>query len=306
MSTILVTGGTGFIGSHTCVGLLTEGYKLIMLDSFANSSFSSLLRLKKLISRINPSLLSNLEFVECDIRNFKKLNNVFKQTIQKGNPIEGVIHFAGLKAVRESIEFPLNYYENNIVGTITLINVMEQNNCRTIIFSSSASVYGNSRKLLIDEKTKVNPINPYAITKSVVENLLQNIFESKKNNWRIINLRYFNPIGAHPSGLIGEDPLGIPNNLFPKLVEVASGRIKKIQIFGSDWDTPDGTGIRDYIHVMDLADGHVSALKYLFERKRKFINLNLGTGKGYSVLELISTFSEVNKVKVPYEITLKR
>ena len=306
MRTILVSGSTGFIGSHTCISLLSSGYKIIMLDSFVNSSAMILENIKSILSKVNHEYLNNFKLIECDIRNENKLDDIFNEIQTFSSPIDGVIHFAGLKAVRESVEFPIKYWDNNVSGTITLLKVMQKYNCKKIIFSSSASVYGNSNQKLIGENAIVNPNNPYAFTKSVVEKFLSNFFESDKNNWKIINLRYFNPIGAHPSGKIGENPLGIPNNIFPKLIDVAARKIDKLQIFGNDWDTPDGTGIRDYIHVMDLAEGHVSALDYLFNKKSLFLNLNLGTGKGYSVMELIRTFSEVNNVDIPFEFAPKR
>tara|TARA_Y100000589_G_scaffold332255_2_gene390846 strand:+ start:961 stop:2004 length:1044 start_codon:yes stop_codon:yes gene_type:complete len=306
MRKILVTGGTGFIGSHTCVVLLSLGYEIIMLDSFINSSSIVLSNIKLLLTKYYPKTNANLKFIECDIKNFEVLEDLFKKESKGGSPIEGVMHFAGLKSIRESTQFPLKYWENNVTGTINLLKVMSKHNCKTIIFSSSASVYGNSDRNLIDENSQISPMSPYAQTKSVVENLLKSIFESSYGEWRIANLRYFNPIGAHPSGIIGEDPIGIPNNVFPKLVKVAANQISKLQIFGNNWETPDGTCIRDYIHIMDLAEGHISALEYLFNKDSEFININLGTGNGFSVLELIETFSQVNDLLIPYEYVSRR
>lgn len=306
MRTILVTGGTGFIGSHTSIGLLLRGYKICILDSLVNSKKDVLQKIKSLTLHISPLGSSAIDFVNCDIRDSDTLEKVFIKFQREGNPIDAVLHFAGLKAVGESVRFPIEYWANNVGGTINLLLVMKKYNCKTIIFSSSASIYGDTNKEYLDENTMVNPANPYAKTKSTIEGYLKDIFDSDPNSWRIANLRYFNPIGAHPSGEIGENPLGIPNNIFPKLIKVACKEIQKIEVFGRDWDTPDGTGIRDYIHVMDLADGHICALEYLRKYSSKFINLNLGTGIGYSVLDLIHTFSITNNVKIPYIFAPKR
>ncbi len=305
MKNILITGGTGYIGSHTCLRLISLGYKIFLLDSFINSSSEVLLDIKLLLSKIKPKYISNIELIECDLRNYNLLDELFGKLWLNDTPIDGVIHFAGLKDVEESVNYPLSYWDNNVGGTINLLKVMKKYGCKTIIFSSSASVYGKCDKELIDENISPNPISPYAQTKYAVENLLKKIFDSNQD-WRIINLRYFNPIAAHPSGILSEKPVGLPSNIFPKMIKVASKELKKLSIFGNDWDTKDGTCIRDYIHVMDIAEGHISAIEYAFKKNSKFININLGTGRGYSVLELISTFSKVNNIDLPYEFVKKR
>ena len=306
MKTILVTGGLGFIGSHTCVSLLEKGYKILILDSLINSSIKVIEGIKK-ISLVNKNDINErIQFYECDLRDTLKLEKIFKDNISESKRIDAVIHFAGLKAVAESIKYPLKYYDCNVLGTINLLKIMERFNCKKIVFSSSATIYGNSGKNCnIKEEAPINPINPYGATKVVIEDILQNLFLTS-NTWSVAILRYFNPIGAHPSGLIGESPLKTPNNIFPIINEVASGERKNLNIFGNDWETYDGTGVRDYIHVMDLADGHVSALAYLFKNVGKIIKLNLGTGNGTSVLELISIFKSVNNLEIPYLFTKRR
>tara|TARA_Y100001978_G_scaffold200283_1_gene216257 strand:- start:271 stop:1323 length:1053 start_codon:yes stop_codon:yes gene_type:complete len=306
MSRILVTGGAGFIGSHTSLTLLLKGYKIVILDNFSNSNEYVIDNIKNIISKNNRELLDNIQFKNGDIRDSNTLSSLFEDCKLNGDPINAVIHFAGYKAARESVDLPIKYWENNVSGTINLLKYMNKYLCKTIIFSSSASVYGNSNKKFIDENEELRPINPYAYTKFVIENFLRNIYTSNQHQWRIANLRYFNPIGAHSSGMLGESPIGIPNNVFPKLVEVAANKISKLKVFGNDWSTPDGTGVRDYIHVMDIAEGHTAALDYLMNLNSKFINLNLGTGRGYSVLELINAFSKINNLHVPYEFVSKR
>ena len=306
MSKILVTGGAGFIGSHTCLALLQKKYKIVVIDSFIKSSSISLERVKK-ISKINYSNNKDIEIIKGDIRNFDVIDNIFIKSILENYPITAVIHFAGLKSVNESIINPLDYWDNNVLGTINLLKAMEKNNCRNIVFSSSATIYSYlNNKSLLTENSFIKPVNPYGHTKSVIEKILENLSESSKEKWRIANLRYFNPIGAHSSGLMGEDPLGIPNNIFPFILQVAAGKIKELRVFGNDWPTIDGTGVRDYIHVLDLVDGHILALEYLLANKPKIINLNLGTGKGSSVLDLIKCFEKVNNIKVPYVFSERR
>ncbi len=306
MKTILVTGGLGFIGSHTCVALLEKGYKIIILDSLINSSEKVIERIKKIILVTKYDMNERLQFYKCDLRDEKKLENIFKNNTSESKKIDAVIHFAGLKAVSESINYPLRYFDFNVLSTINLLKIMEKFNCKKIVFSSSATIYGNyCENFNIKENAFINPINPYGETKVVIEKILQNLFLSS-NSWSVSILRYFNPIGAHPSGLIGENPLGSPNNIFPIINEVASGERNNLNIFGNDWDTPDGTGVRDYIHVMDLADGHVLALEYLFKNVGEIIKLNLGTGKGTSVLELVSIFESVNNLDIPYLFTQRR
>ena len=285
---VLVTGACGYIGSHTCVELLSRGYSVIALDNLSNSSLKVLDRVKKITNR-------NLKFYKTDILNKNDLEKIFSE-----NDIDCIIHFAGLKSVGESNKFPLLYYENNVSGTINLCTIMSKYNVKKMIFSSSATVYGNLRTLPYKESMPIGePSNPYGRTKAFIEKILYDICNSDKN-WSIIALRYFNPIGAHSSGLIGEDPRGIPNNLMPYISQVAVGKLKQLTIFGNNYDTPDGTCIRDYIHVVDVAIGHIVSIENL--KKINGYNVyNLGTSKGTSVLELIKTFENVTKVKINYK-----
>ncbi len=290
---ILVTGGAGFIGSHTCVELLNAGYDVVVLDNLSNSSEKSLERVKELTGK-------DLKFYKGDILDRDILEKIFSE-----NKIESCIHFAGLKAVGESVEKPWEYYENNIAGTLTLVDEMRKNGCKNIIFSSSATVYGNPAEIPITEKCpKGQCTNPYGWTKSMLEQILSDIQKADKE-WNVVLLRYFNPIGAHPSGRIGENPNGIPNNLMPYITQVAVGKLKELGVFGNDYDTPDGTGVRDYIHVVDLALGHVAALKKI-EEKAGLKIYNLGTGVGYSVLDIVKNFEEANGIKIPYKIKPRR
>tara|TARA_Y100001978_G_scaffold17139_1_gene13183 strand:- start:162 stop:1217 length:1056 start_codon:yes stop_codon:yes gene_type:complete len=299
MKNILVTGGTGYIGTHTCLKLLESGYKLVIIDSNINSSSKSLEKIRIILSLSEVDFKKILVFKKGDIRNRDFLEDIFFEAKNKGDPIEGVIHFAGLKAVGESVQKPILYWDNNVSGSIKLFDVMSQFNCKIIIFSSSATIYKPSALLPFKENSEISPTNPYGNTKASIENILKNIFESSNKEWRVANLRYFNPIGAHESGLIGEDPTNIPNNLFPYLCRVASGRYEHLKIFGNDWPTKDGTGIRDYIHIMDLADAHVSALDFLFKNTPQIIDLNIGTGIGTSVLELVDKFQKLNGCRIP-------
>ena len=292
MSKILVTGGAGYIGSHTAVELLERGEELVIIDNFSNSSPDVLERIKQITKK-------DFKFYEVDLLDEDKLEQVFKE-----NEIESVIHFAGLKAVGESTEKPLEYYHNNITGTLILLNIMRKHNCRKIVFSSSATVYGNPEILPIKEDFPLSTTNPYGTTKLMIEQILQDLYASD-NKFSIAILRYFNPIGAHESGLIGEVPNGIPNNIMPYIVRVANGQYEKLTVFGNDYETKDGTGVRDYIHVVDLAKGHLTALKKIREEVGVKI-YNLGTGRGYSVLELINTFQKVNNVKVNYIVGARR
>ena len=290
---ILVTGGTGYIGSHTCVELLEAGYEVVVLDNLSNSSKESLTRIKELTGK-------DVNFYEGDIADADILNKIFDE-----NSIEACIHFAGLKAVGESVEKPLEYYDNNIGGTINLLKVMRERNMKNIIFSSSATVYGNPAQIPITEECpKGVCTNPYGWTKSMLEQIFMDVYKAD-NTWNIILLRYFNPIGAHKSGRMGENPNGIPNNLMPYVTQVAVGKLKELGVFGDDYDTPDGTGVRDYIHVVDLAKGHVSAIKKIEENCGLDI-YNLGTGTGYSVLDIVKNFEEATGVKVPYSIKPRR
>ena len=293
MGKILVTGGAGFIGSHTCVELLERGYDVVVLDNLVNSSEESLRRVEKITGR-------EIAFYKTDIRDREGLDKVFAQ-----NDIDDVIHFAGLKAVGESVEKPWEYYENNISGTLVLIDAMRRAGVKNIIFSSSATVYGNPAEIPITEECpKGQCTNPYGWTKSMLEQILIDI-QRADPEWNIVLLRYFNPIGAHSSGLIGEDPTGIPNNLMPYISQVAVGKLERLGVFGDDYDTPDGTGVRDYVHVVDLAIGHVKALDKIKENCGLKI-YNLGTGVGYSVLDIVHGFEKANSIKIPYEIKPRR
>ena len=296
MSRILVTGGAGFIGSHTCLVLLEQGHELVVLDSFDNSSPESLRRVQLLAGS------SMLHVVKGDIRDPYAVEKAFKAA----SPVDGVIHFAGLKAVAESVADPLRYWDVNLSGTRTLLAAMNRNNCRTIVFSSSATVYGHPKTLPIPESATIQPINPYGCSKAAVEQLLRDLDQSRPYSWRIASLRYFNPVGAHPSGLIGEDPLGIPNNLFPFICQVAVAEREQLQVFGNDWPTADGTGIRDYIHVMDLAEGHLAALNVLMSEPPQLLEVNLGSGRGHSVFELVHAFEAASGISIPYEVVSRR
>lgn len=289
---ILVTGGTGYIGSHTCVELIKSGFEVIVVDNLSNSSIKSLKRVEQITKNIIP-------FYKIDVNNKFELINIFEKY-----KIDGVIHFAGLKAIGDSVKNPIQYYNNNVCGTLSLIDAMRKFNCKILIFSSSATVYGNPDTVPIKENFPLFATNPYARSKIILENLLKDIFIADEK-YKIGVLRYFNPIGAHESGLIGEDPKDIPNNLIPYISQVAIGKLKKLKIFGGDYNTQDGTGIRDYIHVVDLAKGHVKALKLLFE-KSQLLTVNLGTGKGYSVLEIVNAFEKASGRVIPYEIVDRR
>lgn len=290
---ILVTGGAGFIGSHTCVELLNAGYKIVVMDNFYNSKPESLNRIKKITGKDFP-------FYEADIRDRAALDKIFKE-----NKIDAVIHFAGLKAVGESVQKPLEYYENNISGTVNLCEAMRDNGCKKIVFSSSATVYGSLNKSPLTEDMQIGgTTNPYGTTKYMIELILQDLYKSD-NEWSVVILRYFNPIGAHESGLIGENPNGIPNNLLPYVSQVAVGKLEQVSVFGDDYDTPDGTGVRDYIHVVDLALGHIKAVEKVLDTKELNV-YNLGTGKGYSVLEIINAFEKASGRKINYKIVDRR
>ncbi len=286
MAHLLITGGAGFIGSHTCVVLLAQGHQITVLDNFSNSSPQVITRIKELGGLFSQD---RIKFIEGDIRSKEDLNKAFLSS--SSTPIKGVIHFAGLKAVGESVQDPLKYWDVNLSGSRTLLGSMQSHDCRCIVFSSSCTVYGFPKTIPIKEEDPISPINPYGHTKAAVEQILFDLMQSEPG-WKIARLRYFNPVGAHPSGLIGEDPHGIPNNLFPFVTQVAIGRRQKLQSYGGDWPTIDGTGIRDYIHVMDLAEGHLAALDYLLSHEPQLLTVNLGSGKGYSVLEVVKAFEE--------------
>ena len=289
---ILVTGGAGFIGSHTVVELLEENEDIIIVDNFINSKPDVLDKIKEITKK-------DFKFYEVDMLNEEKMDEIFKE-----NNIEAVIHFAGLKAVGESVEKPIEYYHNNITGTLVLLKLMKKYNCKKIIFSSSATVYGTPKEVPIKEDFPLSTTNPYGSTKLMIEQILRDVCVADKEFCAIL-LRYFNPIGAHKSGLLGENPNGIPNNLMPYINQVALGKLDHLNVFGNDYPTVDGTGVRDYIHVVDLAKGHVKALA----KARKITGAeayNLGTGRGYSVLEIVKAFEDSNNIKVKYEITARR
>ena len=291
MATILVTGGCGYIGSHTTLELLNKGYDVVVVDNFSNSSYESIRRVQQITGK-------EVTFYEADIRNGEQMENIFK-----AHKFDAVIHFAAFKAVGESNRMPLKYYENNISGTVELLKIMDKYNVKKIIFSSSATVYGEPERLPLDENCRLSTTNPYGSTKLMMEMIMQDLYKSDKE-WNIILLRYFNPVGAHESGLIGEDPKGIPNNLMPFVAQVASGRHTHINVFGNDYDTPDGTGVRDYIHVVDLALGHIAAIEQCNDAGVHIYNL--GTGRGYSVLEMIKAFEKACGKTLPYQICPRR
>ena len=306
MKSILITGGAGFIGSHACLLLLEKGYVVFIIDSFINSSDESIKRISTILKKQGINTEGRIYLIKGDLKKKNDIEKVFEMSFKLKKNIESVIHFAGLKSVSESVMKPINYWENNVNGTINLLKVMEKYNCRNIVFSSSATVYKANSKKLLHEDDICEPVNPYGKNKLTIEGILKDIYRSEPTQWRIASLRYFNPIGAHESGLIGENPLGIPNNLYPLITQVAIGNIKKIKIYGSDWQTNDGTGVRDYIHVIDLAEGHLLTLDYLLKGIPQYLTLNLGTGIGTSVLKLINTFEKVNKVEVPFSFDERR
>ncbi|MED0946578.1 UDP-glucose 4-epimerase GalE [Bacillus mobilis] len=289
---ILITGGAGYIGSHTCIELLNNNYKIIVVDNLSNSSIESLNRVKEITGK-------QFEFYKESVLNREKMNEIFLR-----NNIEAVIHFAGFKAVGESTTIPLTYYYNNIISTIILCDVMQKHNVKKFIFSSSATVYGIPKTSPITEEFPLSVTNPYGQTKLMIEQIMHDVAKAD-GEWSIALLRYFNPFGAHKSGRIGEDPNGVPNNLMPYVTQVAVGKLKELKIFGNDYPTKDGTGVRDYIHVVDLAKGHVKALEKVLETKG-IEAYNLGTGKGYSVLEMVKAFEKVSGKKIPYKVIGRR
>ena len=288
---VLVTGGAGFIGSHTVVELLDAGYEVVVVDNLSNASEESMRRVKEITGK-------SFDFYVADVRDRAKLEEIFS-----AHNVDWVIHFAGLKAVGESVQKPVLYYDNNLISTLVLLETMEKFGVRNFVFSSSATVYGEPERLPLDEDCRLMTTNPYGTTKLMQEQMLKDLYRAD-NRWNIALLRYFNPVGAHPSGRIGEDPKGIPNNLMPYVAQVASGKLQKIGVFGNDYPTPDGTGVRDYIHVVDLARGHVAAIAKL---KDPGVHIyNLGTGNGYSVLDMIHAFEKACGKKLPYEIKPRR
>jgi len=292
MKNIFITGGLGYIGSHTCVVLIEAGFKVSIIDNLSNSHLIVLDRIEQ-ISGARP------QFYEGDIRDRKLLDNIFSS-----QAFDAVIHFAGLKAVGESVDNPIEYYDNNVGGSVSLLIAMKHANINALVFSSSATVYGDPHAVPIQEDFPCSPTNPYGGSKLVIENMLADL-SAAEPKWSIGRLRYFNPVGAHQSGLIGEDPKGVPNNLMPYIAQVAAGRRKKLSVFGGDYPTPDGSGVRDYIHVMDLAEGHLAALRYCHENSG-LLTVNLGTGQGVSVIQMIETFERVSGQQVPYKIVDRR
>jgi UDP-glucose 4-epimerase len=292
MKHILVTGGAGYIGSHTCVALSNAGYKTTILDNLCNARLDA-------VDRLTSLCAEKPDFVQGDIRDKELLEKLFKSRL-----FSSVIHFAGLKAVGESNSEPLRYFENNIAGTLELLRAMQTHGPRSLVFSSSATVYGDPQSVPIKEDAPTHATNPYGRTKLMIEEMLSDIYASNAD-WRIARLRYFNPVGAHESGLIGEDPLGVPNNLMPFVAQVAAGLRPFLNVWGADYETVDGTGVRDYIHVLDLAQGHLAALQRL-EQAAGMLTVNLGTGQGYSVLQMVSAFERASGIKIPYQIGPRR
>lgn len=290
---ILVTGGAGFIGSHTCVQLLAAGYEIVIADNLSNSK-------PQVVDRIRDITLADLAFEQIDVCDAEALESLFQR-----HSIDAVIHFAGYKAVGESVREPVKYYRNNLNSTLTLLEVMAKHEVKTLVFSSSATVYGDPHTVPITEEFPLSTTNPYGSTKLMIEGILADLHRSDPS-WRVAILRYFNPIGAHESGLLCEDPQGIPNNLMPYVCQVAAGKLPILNVFGNDYPTVDGTGVRDYLHVMDLADGHLAALRWLEAGPATLGIFNLGTGQGTSVLELVETFQRENNIPVPYRITDRR
>jgi len=321
MANLLITGGAGYIGSHTCLTLLQNGHTVVVIDDFSNGSVDALQAVARLAGlqseprqgllggsnrcwrwRAQASRHTQLSLVEGDIRRAHDLQVCFEALDES---LDAVLHFAGLKAVAESVAKPLDYWDVNVAGSRQLFEVMAENDCHTLVFSSSATVYGTAAQVPIDESQPLQPINPYGQTKAAVEQMLRDLAASEAG-WRIACLRYFNPVGAHESGTIGEDPDGIPTNLLPLICQVASGQLPQLQVYGSDWPTPDGTGVRDYIHVMDLAEGHSAALDTLLSEGPQVLILNLGSGQGHSVLQMVQAFEHTNGITVPFALCGRR
>ena len=289
----LLTGGLGYIGSHVAINLINAGYEIVIVDNLSNSNIKTLKLIEKIVGK-------SISFHLIDVRNYQELNKLFK-----AQNFESVVHLSGLKAVGESVIDPLRYYENNVSGSINLFKCMKKNNVKKLVFSSSATVYGNPQYLPIDENHPINPINPYGKTKAKIEGILEDLHTSD-NDFAFISLRYFNPIGSHKSGLIGDSPEGIPNNLMPYILKVFNKELDILNVFGDDYKTPDGTGIRDYIHITDLANGHLNALNALSKNNKISQFINLGTGKGFSVFDVIKSFEDISKFKIPYKVCSRR
>ncbi len=314
---MLLTGGAGFIGSHTCLALLEAGHRVVVIDDFSNGSPEALRRVCELAGlggwrQLSPERWAaengkpaRFTLLKGDVRSPRDLDRAFEDGEVGGDGVGAVLHFAGLKAVGESMGQPLRYWDVNVVGAVRLLEAMGRHGCQTLVFSSSATLYGITDRVPIPETAPLQPINPYGYTKAAVERMLADVAASAPG-WRIALLRYFNPVGAHPSGRIGEDPNGLPNNLFPFLCQVAAGRRQRLEVFGGDWPTPDGTGIRDYLHVMDLAEGHGRALEELQAEPPQLLTLNLGSGHGHSVLDLVRSFEATNGLTLPYTVVDRR
>ncbi len=305
METILVTGGCGYIGSHTCVSLLENNHNVLVIDSLINSSKDTLEKIKKTVSFKCQTNNQNIQFIEGDLRNKIWLENIFNDYLKADKPIKSVIHFAGLKSIYDSIKSPLDYWDSNVNSTLSLLSVMRKYHCYSLIFSSSASVYKSKGFKLLKETDEILPRTPYGKTKLCIEEILNDLFDCEEK-WRIACLRYFNPIGSHSLGFLPENSKGKSSNLFPAIKKTIMGEQKKLLIYGNDWPTSDGTCIRDFIHVMDLADAHIASLNYLKECNNQKIAINIGTGKGSSVLEIIKTFQEIKGINFPYDFTNRR
>ena len=306
MSIILTTGGLGFIGSHICLEILESGSDVLVVDSLMNSSLDVIKRIEKLLSFKNKRKVGKLFFRKGDIRNYEFLDSVFEEFLVSKNPIHSVIHLAGLKSVSDSTIDPLTYWDVNVKGTLNLLSVMKKYSCNNIVFSSSATIYKSKIKAKIKENSELKPINPYGNTKLVVENFLNDLFKSEVNNWRIASLRYFNPVGAHSSGLLGEEPKNNVNNLFPSIFDAVHKQIEYLPIYGNDWPTKDGTCVRDFIHIMDLAEAHLLVLNHLIKNEPQNLKLNIGTGKGFTVLEVINTFIKEINLDLKYKFVDRR
>ena len=305
METVLVTGGCGYIGSHTCVSLLETNHNVLIIDSLINSSRDTIDKIKETIALRGIQVNNNFHFIEGDLRDKLLLENVFCDYIKADMPIKSVIHFAGLKSIFNSIKSPIEYWDSNISSTISLLSAMQKFNCFTLIFSSSATVYKPKGFKLLKESDEIRPRNPYGKTKLYIEDLLSDLFACDKN-WRIASLRYFNPIGSHKLGFLSENSKSKSSNLFPAIIKTIMGEQEKLLIFGKDWPTYDGTCIRDFIHVMDLAEAHIASLNYLKANKTQNISLNIGTGKGTSVLEIVKIFQEIKGLRFDYDFAKKR
>ncbi len=306
MLTVLVTGGLGFIGSHTCISLLKKGHKIIILDSLINSSISTLNKINQISKDFKSFHEESLIFKFGDLSNKDFIREIFIESKKNNNPIQAVLHFAGLKSVSESFTKTIDYWNTNVIGSINLVEVMRENGCKNIVFSSSATIFKPKLNELLNEDSEVGPINPYGNTKLVVEKFLNDVFQSDNKFWSVALLRYFNPVGAHSSGLLGENPKGLSNNLFPIILKVSTGESERLMIYGNDYPTYDGTCVRDFIHVMDLADAHSASLDFLITSKPQIVKFNIGTGKGTSLLEVIDTFKKVNHCEIPYIFVERR